>query len=304
MPILPIFSLRYTLCADSQRFVKYTDQLKYFTSYRTFLIAHAQEMKRVRKSWSYGAWARSLGLQDPSSITKIIQGQRHPGDKITESLIQYFRFTDRNAQYFRDLVRLEKIQHDPRLSVLLMEKMGKEYPKSSKRVLDEKAFSVISNWYCLALREVVRFDGTETDAESLSKKFLFKVTAREIMRAIEAMIKLDLLKRDESGKLQLAQGLLDTQNDIANEAIQRYHEQMLGHAQTSIRSVPVIEREMSSTTLLMSSKNLSRAKELIREFREKFERILEEDSGDRVYQLQVQLFPMTTSLNERKKEGK
>lgn len=108
--------------------MKSTVDIKKFTDYRTFLVAHVQEMKAKKKAWSYGIWARSLGLKDPSSVTKIIQGQRDPGPEITERLVLYFQFSEKQSQYFRDLIRLEKIRDDARLSVLLMEKMGKEHP--------------------------------------------------------------------------------------------------------------------------------------------------------------------------------
>ena len=276
--------------------MKSSVNVRQFTHYRTFLVAHVQVMKLKNKSWSYGAWAHSLGLKDPSSVTKIIQGQRDPGPATTERLVHYFRFNEVQARYFRDLVRLEKLRHDPRLSVLLMEKMGKENPDARLRLLDDKTFSVISNWYYLAVRETLRVKSLVQDPEVISKKFQFKVTPREVGQAIKTMLEVGLLTRDELGNLSLTEGRLDTTQDIASEAIKRYHEQMLTHAHAAVRSVPVKEREITATTLVMQSSNLGKAKELIREFKERFERLLEEDVGDKVYQLQIQLFPLTSSL--------
>jgi uncharacterized protein (TIGR02147 family) len=272
--------------------------VRQFTNYRTFLVSHIQEMRTKNPRWSYGAWANRLGLKDPSSITKIVQGQREAGPEITEKFIQYFEFTEKQSQYFRDLVRLEKIRRDPRLSVLLMEKMGKEHPNAAVRILDDKAFSVISSWYCLPLREALRSrgEGAGQEPEALAKKFLFKVTPRELRQAIQSMLALGLLKRDADGRLEIAEGCLDTTEDVSSEAIKRFHEQMLSHAQSALRSVPAEDREITATTLLMSSKNMPRAKQLIRDFKHNLERLLEEDSGDKVYQFQIQLFPLTKNL--------
>ncbi len=38
---------------------------------------------------------------------------------------------------------------------------------------------------------------------------------------------------------------------------------------------------------------MGKAKELIRDFKKKFEKLMEEETGDRVYQIQIQLFPLT-----------
>lgn len=267
--------------------------LSKFTDYRTFLLAYVQDAKKRKKNWSYGAWAHSMGLKATSSVTKIIHGERDPGPEITEKMVEYFGFTDKQAQYFRDLVRLQKIKNDPRLSVLLMEKMGKDHPDSRLRIMDDKSFLVISNWYYLALRELCRRKGFIENPEWISEQFLFKVTSREISQAIKTLLQIGLLQRDDKRTLQLAEGRVETTNDIASEGIKRYHEQLLDHAKEAIRRVSVEEREITSTSLLMSSKNMGKAKELIRDFKKKFEKLMEEETGDRVYQIQIQLFPLT-----------
>lgn len=264
-----------------------------FTDYRSFLLAHVQDMKKTRRNWSCGAWAQTLGLKTTSSITKILNGERDPGQQITERLIHYFKFDSKQAQYFRDLVKLQKIKHDPRLSVLLMEKMGKDHPDCQVRIMDDKSFQVISNWYYLAVREFCRMHGFKEDPEWIAEKFLFKVTAREIVSAIKTLLALGLLVRNAKGYLCLAEGRLNTTNDISSEAIKRYHEQMLENAKHALRTLPPGEREITSTTLVMSSSNIEKAKELIRDFKSNFERLMEEDSGDQVFQIQIQLFPLT-----------
>ncbi len=279
--------------------MKMAVNLYQFTDYRTYLVAYAQDMKHKRKQWSYGAWARVLGLKSTSSITKIVQGQREPGEEITERLIKYFEFSDKQARYFRDLIQLEKINRDPKLSVLLIEKMGKEYSDSSIRIMDNKSFMTISHWYYLALRELCRTKTFKEDPEWISSRFLYRVTPRDIRQAIQVLLDVGLLAREKNGKLYLAEGRIDTTTDISSEAIKRYHEQMLEHAKIAVRETPVEEREITSTTLVMSSKNIGMAKELIREFRQNFERLLEEDTGDRVFQIQIQLFPLTVKENHK-----
>ena len=275
--------------------------IRKFTDYRTFLVAYAQEMKRKKPDWSYGGWAKRLGLKATSSITKIVQGDREPGEQITEQLVEYFQFKDKEAQYFRDLVRLSKIRKDPRLSVLLLEKMSKEHPQSSQRLLDGKTFSVISNWYYLPLRELTRVPGFHEDPEWIAKKFRFKLTAREVAQAIRTMLDLKLLLRNEKGQLEICEGRVTTGDDVADEGIKRYHEQMIDNAKDALRSVDVSAREFTASSLAIRTSNLPKAKELIREFRKNFARLMEEDSGDAVYQIQIQLFPLTKpqNLNEK-----
>ena len=278
------------LCSAS---MKNEISIRQFTDYRTFLIAHSQDMKRIRPEWSYGSWAKRLGLKATSSITKILHGEREPGDQITEQLVNYFQFDERDATYFRDLVRLNKIRKDPRLSLLLLEKMSKENPQVAYRFLDDKTFSVISNWYYLPLRELIGSPQFVEDAEWIVKQFRFKLTAREVTQAVETMLELNLIQRTDDGRLSLATGRISTNNDVASEGIKRYHEQMLDHAKLALRNTEMGEREFTASSLSLRIESLEKAKEVIRDFRRHFADLIEETEGDIVYQLQIQLFPLT-----------
>ena len=266
-----------------------------YSSYRAFLLAHAQGQKEQNRRWTYGSWAKKLGLKSTSSITKIVKGERHPGPDITDRLVRYFRFAPKEESYFHDLVSLQKVQNDPRFAVLLMEKMGKEHPDGKIRLLDDKEFFVISHWYVLAIREMVRMNEFCEEPSWIAKRFLPKLTAREVKEAIAALEQTGLVKRDRQGKLAVSEGRVHSGNEVASEGIKRYHTQMLDNAKSALRQVPVDQREMTASTLVISSEKLPEAKQLIREFKSKFARLLEDVSGDRVYQMQIQLFPLTKS---------
>jgi uncharacterized protein (TIGR02147 family) len=267
--------------------------IRQFTDYRAFMLAHIQDCKRRNPKWTYGMLAKQLRLKDTSSITKIIQGQRDPGETITGELIRYFAFAPKDAQYFQDLVRLQKIKKDPRLTVLLLEKMGKEHPNGALKLLDDRSFQLISNWYCTTIREMVRLDGFFEDPAWISRTLHFKVTPTEVSRAIDLLIQVELLKRDDKGRLEIVQGRFHTTNDLSSEAIKRYHESMLDNAKLAIRKFDVEQREFSAASMTMRSGRFPEAKELIREFKSRFAKLLEEDGGDVTIQLQVQFFPFT-----------
>ncbi len=268
-------------------------KLNQFLDYRTFLIAHAQEQKRKNPQWSYGAWAKRLGLGGTATITRIIHGDRHPGPKLVDKLVGYFGFSAREAEYFRDLVQLDKLKTDPKTNTLMLEKLGKKYSTESRRSVDEKTFQTISNWYFLTIREMLRLHHFRLDANWIANMLRFKVNLRQISHAIQILQDLNLITVDSNGKVVQREGRLETSNDIASEAIKRYHEEMLENAKNSLRNASADEREVSSQTLALNSKNMGRAKELIREFQERFAEVLEEDQGDQVYQFQIQLFPLT-----------
>lgn len=274
-----------------------------YTDYRTFLSDYAKISKSAPGSrFSLGQWARRLGLGSTASLTRILAGDRMPGKAMTQKLVAYFCFTPSEAQYFEHLVLLDKSK-SPAVSVLLMEKLKTLHPKRQFRPLDHETFLAISNWYYFALREMVLQEDFEEDPVCLIRQLNFKITAREVSQAIQLMLRLGLLKRDANGKLEQATPHIEWSNDIASEASKRNHEQNLENAKIALRSFSPAEREITSLCLTMSSTDLGRAKQMIRDFKQKFmEEFERPKGGDQTFQFQVQLFPMTKANKKNPKE--
>lgn len=267
--------------------------VRHFTDYRSYLIAHAQERKQIDPKWTLGRWAQQLKLRSTSSITKVISGERLPGPQITESLVGYFKFSPSEAAYFKDLISFHKVKGDPRLAVAILERMGKEHPTGSVKLLEPDSFVVISNWYALAVREFVRTSEFVNNPKWISQNFEFEVTPTEISKALESLKNTGLIRLNSKNQYEVTAERVHTDNDVSREGIRRYHEQTMSLAQKAVRKFTVEEREFQASTLILDSGNLKQAKELIREFRAKFCKLMEETSGDRIYQFQMQLYPLT-----------
>src|SRR3989338_4374825 len=222
-----------------------------FTDYRTFLQSYAEDKKKSNTNWSYGVWAKKIGMSGTAALTMIINGQRHPGNKALDLFQKYFDFSQNESEYFSDLVRLKKIKNDARLSILLMEKMSQYHPDGKFKLLDQDTFNAISYWYYYAIREMTQLSDFKEDPQWIVKKLNFKVTPLQVKKAIQTLLKLNLLERDEKGSLKPVQKDIDTTKDIANEAIKRFHEQISDLSKASIRTVSVQDREFNTTTLLL-----------------------------------------------------
>jgi len=217
---------------------------------------------------------------------------------MVESLVRYFTFGEKDAEYFRDLVRLSKLKEDTRLSTLIIEKMGKKFANGAMKFVDEKTFNVISNWYHLPIREMVRMRQFRSDPLWISRNLVFKVGVREVGQALRNLTDLGLVAVGTDGRMALAEGRLNTGDDVANEAVRRHHEEMLENARASLRMVPVDKREITSQCIAISSSKLAQAKELIRQFQDKFSELMEDEADcDVIYQMQIQFFPLTREVS-------
>ena len=263
------------------------------SDYRAFLWGHA-ELKRAEVArWSLGGWSKRLGLNATSSLTKILNGEREPGEKTIKAFTNYFNFSAEEELYFRDLVRLSKIKSDPILKLTLLRSMGTFHPSKLIRVLEDKTFEIISKWHFLSIREIVKLKNFQENPEWIQSRLFFKVSTEEIKKAIEILLHQGLLSRNTKGRLVTGNESLQTKNDRISTAIQSYHTQMLENAKVAIKEQDIALREFTSETICMNKDDIPKAKEFIRKFRAEFTRAFEVDEGDEIYQIQVQLFSLT-----------
>jgi hypothetical protein len=75
-----------------------------FDTLATFLQHHVEQQRRRDRSWSVRRWCRELDHRHGTTLSRVIVGQRAPGDQLAAQLTAYFRFAGLEAQYFGCLV--------------------------------------------------------------------------------------------------------------------------------------------------------------------------------------------------------
>ena len=110
------------------------------------------------------------------------------------------------------------------------------------------------------------------------------------------------LNKDEQGHYSQTNRSITTGNlDVASLAIREMHRQMGELGVQSLDQVPVKERDISGLTIGISEMAYEKITKEIAEFRRRISSIVMEDSGEeRVYRLNVQLFPLSERLETKK----
>lgn len=269
-----------------------------FTDYRAFLSAFARDKKKLQPSWSLNLWARQLGLRNSTSISKIITGSRDAGPEILRKLAEYFKFTPQERAYFEGLVQFskaEKIKDDTSLKAALMEQLRRLHPGRTFAQIDEKKFSLIAHWWFYAIRQMTHLENFRLDSDWISTQLEFKISPREIARALEILQSEGLLVIDKTTGRAKAVSQLNTSDDVASEALRRFHEGVLEMARSSLRTIPTEKRQISGLTLPIRTADRPRVKQFLREMEDRFIETFEAKDGDSIYQLELAFFPLTKS---------
>lgn len=277
---------------------KTTIDLFSYTDYRAFLSSYYQQKKAHSRGFSTRVWCRHLGLKSPATLNMIIKGHRHAGEQVLEKLIDYFNFSVAEKNYFEEITRLGKHKGSTRRRVDLLNRISELHPEKQTSLFDLRAFSVISNWYFYAIREMVSLPAFKEDAQWVAEALENKITPMTARQAIKTLLAVKLLGRNEEGRLVRINDEISTPSDIAHEGLKRFHEQMLTLAKESIRSVSVHKREIRASTFNLCEKDLPAFKRDIRSLLNKLYLKYEREAGEETFQLNLQLFPLT-SLNKK-----
>lgn len=271
-----------------------------FTHYRSFLQADFEARKKKNPAWSHGAWAKRLSLKSNTSILKIIHGQREAGPQIINKLIGFYEFNPNERSYFKNLVKLAKLKNDPETAVLIMEKMSNLHPKKKFRLLNDREFLAISHWWFYAIREMVLLKDFEEDPDWIAKRLRFKLTPREVKKAIEVLLEIHLLKRDPNGTLLPTEQWFESSDGVISEGLKRFHEGVLECAQSAVRKVDLGIREIGGSTFAIRKEQIPKAIQLLKKMRRDFAEAIEAGTpsgkGDEVYHIEVLFFPLTKPL--------
>ena len=268
-----------------------------YTDYRVFLRDYYTGRKQRQPQWGLESWARQLNIRSKSMLGMILNGQRHPGPRLVDSLQSYFRFSKEEGRYFSDLVGVTKNNRNESIQFLLKERLAKSRSSGEFENISLDVFSSMSNWFYPAIRELSALKGFRFDADWISHQLFGRVSPRDVKFALAVLERLGLLA--PAGAPESLHHLSIADKDTANEAVKRFHETSLDLAKAQIRTAAPEEREYFSSTFAVKESDLPEAKRQIREMANRFADLIESKKGDRIYQLQVSFFPVT-----RKRSGK
>jgi uncharacterized protein (TIGR02147 family) len=273
----------------------------HFQNLKGFLKAYANHKKKTSPQWSYGVWAKQLQLGQTASLTRILSGERNPGKAIIDRFIDYFSFDHQRAEFFRLLGTLERAQNDPDLAALVIEKLQLLHPRGEFQYIDWDIHRSIAEWYFYCLIEMTRLPHFQECVDWIHDHILFDLSKAKIADALETLIRLQMLTRNENQQLLPSTHLRHTSRDVINLAARENLQQNLDLAKSAIEKVPVEEREFNTLVFCLKKNDLPFIKKFINQFCHNFCQQFDSTEADDVYIFQTQLFPYTTCKFSKEK---
>lgn len=265
---------------------------------RDFLRDYYDAKKAQGRGFSYRAFSRRAGLASPNHLKRVIDGGRRLTAPTAENYIQAIGLSGDEAAYFRELAAFSGAPTTAARSEAFERLTAfRRVRKGHRLELAHAAYH--SRWYLPAIREMVLRLDFRADPAWIAPRMLPTITVAEAREALEILAELGLVALREDGRMIQTEAVLSTGSETRGMHIAAYHRAMLERASEAIDLVPRTDRDISSLTFAADDAMLADIKLRIQRFRkELIAQLAAAPTGDRVIQLNFQLFPMTQGSEE------
>lgn len=269
-----------------------------YYDYRRYLSDFYREKKALNSNFSYRYMSGKLDI-DHALIVKILRGERHVSSKKVDTFAVLLGLSERQRAYFRLLVAFGKAKsHEDRK--LFFEKLLVFSDLAVKKI-DAGQYEFYQRWYYTAVRELINITRFSDDYQWLARSVHPAITPSQAKRAVKLLERLGMIHRDGEGYYQLTDGFITTGEQWHSIAIRVFQKEACTLAAGALDSIPPEERDISTVTLSLNEEGLNRLRDSLATLRREIIEVAAScDSVDRVYQINLQLFPVSVKISGEK----
>jgi uncharacterized protein (TIGR02147 family) len=265
-----------------------------YENYRDYLHDWYEWMKESNPQFSYRTFSKWVGFKSPNQLQLIIQGKRNITRQTLGLFTKILKLKRREARYFEILVNMNQAS-TPESKANYLKDLS-DYFKKQGDELKHNQYEYLIKWYYAVLRELVTTKGLKFERHALANRIGHGVTPRQVDEALDKLVALELLVKDEKGNFKQSQAVVTTGAETKEAASYFYHEQMLKLALAALKKQMPDERNFSAITLACRKDDVSEIAQILNDCRRQVLSYLENREAhedEEVYQLNLQFFRVT-----------
>lgn len=241
-----------------------------YDSPNRWLAAELAERRAGNPRFSLRTMAKMLGLS-PGRLSELISGKRTVTRKQAEKIFDRLNYSPEKRRQLLPLFA--------------------SVPDGKYSTLSSDTFHVIAEGAHLAFLCLMDMPDFKSDLLWLANRL--NASPTQVQTIVDRLIRVNLIEWDGSGWTK-TQKNLETSTDIQSVALRLSHKESMLHAVEALDEVAIELRDITSITMAIDPAKLPQAKKMIRNFRRKMGAYLEEGTRRQVYNLNIQLVPVTT----------
>lgn len=270
-----------------------------YYNYRDYLKDFIARKKEAAAFFSLRYIGYKVGI-DAGNLVKILQGERHLSYRYIEPFIAFCKLQGRRALYFEALVKYCRTKSN-RLARELFEQLC-ELKQAPARTVLQQHYEYFKHWQYAAVRSLLDYYDFKGNFEELGAQLCPPISAAEAKRAIDLLFSIGFIKKLPYGRYKPTDKIITTGERWQSLAIEEFQEQMIDLSKQSISRFPRDSRDISTITMNLCQDDFLKIRSVLKESRQKILKIVDEaEASDAVYQLNMQLFPLTKQKQKKRK---
>ncbi len=275
--------------------------LSTYIDYRIYL-ADFLKFKRSQKlglrKYSSSDFAAAADLKSPQYLKLVIERQRNLSEEGVHKFCKALNLSKDDATEFLYLVFYNQATQ-PKERYNYLQKLSEHRAKSVAGIKTP-------HWLKVILYSICEGMGGEYSIEQFKALLGDKCKMNELQDCLDELVhdKAIILSASDDGKIvyKKSPGQNTLSNDIPLDVIKKIQSDLLLLALESLFSDSPKDRDLGSFSMALTAKEFEETKFEIRKFRKTLLKNLlmkrEQSSGDRVYQVQFQIFPVTNRIEK------
>lgn len=264
-----------------------------YDDYHTLLRDWMATRKLQNPSFSFQTLANRAGLKSRSFLRLVSLGEKDLSAAAALGVAKAMALPEAEAEYFVRLVEFNNAA-DPVEKARHAELLARIRPAAPGKTLSAQHYDLFGKWYIPPVWDLVTWFDFHGDFRQLAKQLKPEILPAQAQHAVELLLELELIEPCGSVYRQ-RESNLQTRQNLKSLAVKKYQMETMRLGQEALERFPLDRRHIGTITLGMDAQTWAKLEERIQEFRRELIAMAQQvERSDRVCQVNLQVFPLTT----------
>jgi len=281
-----------------------------YMDFRQYLASFFEYKRKLTatdiRPYNYAAFSAGANIKSPNYLKMIIEGRRNLSDEMVLKFAKALGLNKEATDDFELLVSYGQAT-DPADRNMFLKKLSEHrvQVKLKSGEIDKKTWEKIPNWAAWVIYAMVDQEGVKYDVKTLKELLRGKASEDEIEQALQSLFNSGELVLDpETQEARKARALIESAEDVPVALVRKLQAQLMYLGLESLYQDAATEREFGTLTLSLTKQEFDEIKFKLRQMRKQINKdnsiARTSSKGEKVYQLNIQLFPVTNAVSAAK----
>lgn len=274
-----------------------------YLDFRLFLTDYYSYRKEISKKdirpYNYAVFSAAANIKSPNYLKMIIEGRRNLSDDMILKFGKALGLNKDQTEEFQLLVHYGQASDPAERNMFLKninERRVQDKIKSGE--IDQKTWDKLPSWISWILYSMIDQENVSFEPARLRELLRNKASIDEIEHALKTLLTSgEVTLDDATSQAKKARSLMESADEIPVALVRKLQAELMYLGLESLFQDSATEREFGSATLSMTKSEFDDLKFQLRKLRKDAQKNIAVkragSKGERVYQLNLQLFPVT-----------